>query len=63
MDKPQIEPLSVSTSEAARILGISRPKVYDLMQNQGLPWFKVGSRTLIPLVSLREWISAQMNGR
>jgi len=55
----QLEPLSVSTSEAARLLGVSRPTIYDLMQNGGLPWFKVGTRTLLPVAGLKEWVAAQ----
>ena len=58
LDK-QLEPLSVSTSEAARLLGVSRPTIYELMQNGGLPWFKVGTRTLLPVSGLKEWVAAQ----
>ena len=58
LDK-QIEPLSVSTSEAARLLGVSRPTIYELMQNGGLPWFKVGTRTLLPVSGLKEWVAEQ----
>lgn len=59
----QIEPLSVSTSEAARLLGVSRPTIYELIQNGGLPWFKIGTRTLIPVAGLREWVAAQAEKR
>ena len=59
LDK-QIEPLSVSTSEAARLLGVSRPTIYELMQNGGLPWFKVGARTLLPVSGLKEWVASQI---
>ena len=58
LDK-QIEPLSVSTSEAARLLGVSRPTIYELMQNGGLPWFKVGTRTLLPVSGLKKWVATQ----
>ena len=59
MHEKQIEPLSVSTSEAARLLGVSRPTIYELMQNGGLPWFKVGKRTLLPVAGLKNWVAAQ----
>lgn len=59
MPDKQLEPLSVSTSEAARLLGVSRPMIYELMQNAGLPWFKVGTRTLLPVAGLKEWVAAQ----
>ena len=63
MTDKQIEPLSVSTSEAARLLGVSRPTIYELMQNAGLPWFKVGTRTLLPVSGLREWVETQAKKR
>lgn len=63
MAEKQLEPLSVSTSEAARLLGVSRPTIYELMQNGGLPSFKVGSRTLLPVSGLREWVAAQAEKR
>ena len=63
MAEKQLEPLSVSTSEAARLLGVSRPTIYELMQNGGLPCFKVGTRTLLPVSGLREWVAAQAEKR
>lgn len=59
MESRGIEPLAVSAAEAARILGISRPKVYDLIHQRGFPAFKVGGRTLISVEGLRRWVAAQ----
>lgn len=55
----KLAPLAVSPAECARLLGISRPKVYDLINQGGFPSFKLGSRTLISVDGLREWISRQ----
>ena len=55
----KLYPLAVSPAECARLLGISRPKVYDLINQGGFPSFKLGSRTLISVDGLREWISRQ----
>ena len=63
MSDKQLEPLSVSTTEAARLLGVSRPTIYELMQNGGLPWFKVGTRTLLPVAGLKEWVATQAEKR
>ena len=52
----QMEPLAVSAAEAARLLGVSKPKVYDLIRSEGFPAFKLGSRTLISVDGLRTWI-------
>ena len=59
MDK--LEPLAVSAPEAARLLGVSKPTVYQMMNREDFPAFKVGARTLISVEGLREWISKQVN--
>ena len=59
MDK--LEPLAVSAPEAARLLGVSKPTVYQLMNREDFPAFKVGARTLISVEGLREWIRKQVN--
>lgn len=56
----RLEPLTVSPAECARIMGISRPKVYDLIHQDGFPSFKLGSRTLISVDGLRAWIAQQV---
>ncbi len=55
----QMEPITISVSEAARLLGLSRPKVYQIMKESGFPAFKVGTRTLVPVSGLREWVAQQ----
>lgn len=37
----KLDPLAVSPAECARLLGISRPKVYDLINQGGFPSFKL----------------------
>lgn len=56
----RLEPLTVSPAECARIMGISRPKVYELINQGGFPSFKLGSRTLISVDGLRAWIAQQV---
>lgn len=55
----KLDPLTVSPAECARLLGVSRPKVYDLINRSDFPSFKVGSRTLISVDGLRAWIAKQ----
>jgi excisionase family DNA binding protein len=43
--------------EAARVLGIGRSLVYDLIRSGRLRSFKVGSRRLIPIAAIDEVIS------
>ncbi len=53
------EPLALSVTEAAKLLGISRPTLYTLLHREGFPAFKLGGRTLISAEGLREWVRAQ----
>ena len=62
MQGTAIEPLAVSAAEAARLLGISRPKVYELLGREDFPAFKLGGRTLISVDGLRRWVEQQAGG-
>ena len=56
------ERMALSPQEAAEVLGVSRPKVYELMHRADFPSFAVGSRRLIPTEGLREWVRNQTKG-
>ena len=56
-----LEPLAVSAPEAARLLGVSKPTVYQLMNRADFPAFKIGTRTLISVEGLREWTRKQVS--
>lgn len=55
----KLEPLAVGSTEAARLLGISRPTLYQLLNRQDFPSFRVGGRVLISVAGLQEWIDRQ----
>lgn len=55
----ELLPMAVSTAECARLLGVSRPVVYRLINQADFPSFKLGNRTLISVDGLRAWISKQ----
>lgn len=55
----KLEPLAVSATEAARLLGVSRPTIYQYIGQAGFPSFKLGNRTLVSVEGLREWVKAQ----
>ena len=58
-----IDRLTVNPSECGELLGLSRPTVYDLLRRRdGIPSFKIGTRTLIPIDGLRVWIAQQTGG-
>ena len=50
---PAIEPISVRIAAAVQLTGISRSKLYELIQSGELETVKVGRATLIPFKSLR----------
>ena len=54
--------LTLSVTETAAVLGVSRPTVYTLLHKRGFPAFKVGGRTLVSAEGLREWVAAQAGG-
>lgn len=54
--------LTYSPTEAAQVLGVSRPTVYTLIKRADFPAFKVGTRTLVSVEGLRKWVKAQAEG-
>lgn len=53
--------LLLNVAEAAKLLGLSRPKVYELTRSDHFPAFKVGGRTVISAEGLREWVRTQVS--
>lgn len=47
------EPLNVSIPEAARLLGIGRSTVYQMLQSNQLRSIHIGSRRLVTMASIR----------
>lgn len=50
-------PLAVSPAEAARILGIGRTHLYELIGTGALRSVRLGSRRLIPIAALEECLA------
>ena len=55
----KLEPLAVGAAEAARLLGVSKPTIYQYIGREGFPSFMLGNRTLISVDGLREWVKRQ----
>ena len=55
----KLEPLAVSAAEAARLLGVSKPMIYQYIGRSDFPSFKLGNRTLISVDGLWEWVKRQ----
>lgn len=52
----QLTRLAIAPAEAARLAGISRTKLYELLGAGDLPSFTLGRRRLIRVAALEEWI-------
>lgn len=57
--EPTIEPLTVRISTAVRITGLSRSRIYELIQSGDLEIVKVGRATLVQFGSLKALITAR----
>ena len=55
----KLDPLAVSAAEAARLLGVSRPTLYQLLSRADFPSFRVGGRVLVSVAGLQDWIDRQ----
>lgn len=47
--------VALSVPEAAKALGISAPKAYELCHKDDFPSFKLGGRVIVPYRELVEW--------
>lgn len=54
-----LEPIAVSMSEAARLLGVSRPTIYRLAKAADFPAVHLGGCTRVLVDGLREWARQQ----
>ena len=51
--------VTLSVKEAAGILGVSVPTMYDLAHRDNFPSFRVGKRVIISTEGLLNWIKSQ----
>ena len=57
--QPLGEPIAVRVPDAARLIGLSRSRLYELMKRGEVEYIKVGGATLIPYEALRDFIARQ----
>ena len=51
-----LDRIAVSPSEAARLAGIGRTKIYEVLNTGALASFKIGTRRLIRVSELDAWL-------
>tara|TARA_R110000787_G_scaffold51781_2_gene122354 strand:+ start:12180 stop:12392 length:213 start_codon:yes stop_codon:yes gene_type:complete len=54
----QPRPLAVSPGDAARMAGIGRTKLYELMATNEIASVKLGSRRLIRVSAIEAWLDS-----
>lgn len=60
MKADKMEPIAVRANEAARLLGISKPKLYEIAKREDFTAaFKMGGCTLFAVEGLRAWVAMQ----
>lgn len=57
-----MEKLTCSIPEAAKMLGISKSKMYPLARSRDFPTITVGKRMVVSVKGLREWVDKQAGG-
>ena len=55
-----MDPILLKPAEVARLLGIGRSKVYELIGNRTLKSIRLGKCVRVPAESLHEWVQAQL---
>lgn len=59
---PLVERLLYRPAEAAEALGVSRSKMYELMNRGDIPWVLVGHSRRVPVEALRQLIGTATTG-
>ena len=55
-----MEKLLLKPTEAAEVLGVGRPKVYELLAARVVPSVKLGGSVRVPADALRAWVERQV---
>ncbi len=51
-----VERMALRANEVAKILGLGRSKVYELIQRGDLPVLRIGRSVRVPQAALERWI-------
>lgn len=62
MDSVKRDSIALSVTEAAALLGVSRPTIYQLLNREDFPSFRIGARRLISRAGLERWVQEQAEG-
>lgn len=57
--KSKQEKLALSAAEAAQVLSVSKPTVYQLCKKADFPAFRIGGRLVVSAAGLASWVERQ----
>ena len=56
-----MEKLTVNVREMAEMLGIGKPKAYELCNRADFPTVRIGTKIIIPVDALKVWLQQQVS--
>jgi len=59
IEPPPVEPICVRINDAARMIGVGRTKLYELIAANEIETVKLGKSTRVTTASLRELVKRQ----
>lgn len=62
MTEPKPKPATLTISQAAELLGISRSLAYEAARRDEIPTIRIGRRWLVPRVKLERMLASEEAG-
>lgn len=56
LERMYMEKITITVDEVGKLLGISRPKAYELVRSKGFPAFYIGRRIVVPKDAFYKWL-------
>ncbi|MBU4438186.1 MAG: helix-turn-helix domain-containing protein [Firmicutes bacterium] len=57
-----MEKLTYTVQEIAELIGISKPKAYELTNRSDFPAIRIGRKIVIPKEEFKTWLGAEARG-
>ena len=55
-----MEKLTITVAEAAEMIGVSKPTIYRITEQQNFPVLRAGRKKVIPIAEFKQWVSNQV---
>lgn len=56
-----MSPITLTVADAARVIGLSKSTISELARSGTIPSLRIGSRVLVPVKALEQWIQDRLN--